>query len=379
MGQARRSATVELNEFTEEILEAHRSLLACVDLTGSLTKVFEKVGRAAGVDRVYIFENHSDETGTIYSSQRFEWVARGISPQIHNPELQNIALRAAGYSRWLDSFLAYQPIHGPIDTFPESERATLKAQSIESLLILPVFAGGTLWGFVGFDDCTGARVWTEAELDLLFALTITLGQVFSGKRGSKADNATIAAMSLVGSMLSIDAALLSETPVSRLVHRTRARLSVTVAAHRFFAEEKTNGEVDVERLFAALQPRFAAIRQCGGEESMQCRTDAHAESFTLGVGAALDIVMIVTEVLAVIAERHERAEATAHVTVILQSQNERAELVITARDSNGVPVSSGRTLDGMAFLMMRHLIKKLNGTENNREMEGMLYRLSFPV
>ncbi len=379
MRQDGQSSTIELNAFTSEIFDAHRALLASADPAESLTRVFEKVGRAASVDRVYIFENHSDEAGTVYSSQRFEWAAAGVTPQIDNPGLQNIPLRAAGYSRWLDNFLSYRPIHGPIDSFPESERARLKEQSIESLLILPVFTGGDLWGFVGFDDCTRERVWTEAELDLLFALTITLGQLFSGQQSSDADNATIAAMGLVGSMLEIDTALLSETPVSRLVNRTRARLSVTVAVHRFFAEEHTTGEVDAGRLFTALRGRLAAIRQCDDEEATVCRTDVSAESFDLGVEAALDVVMVVTEVLAVIAERNERAEATANVTVMLRKRDRRAELVITARDPDGIPISPGQTFDGMAFLMIRHLTKKLHGIENNRKIDGMLYRLSFPL
>lgn len=379
MSQSRRSSQTKLNQFTGEILEAHRQLLACDDLLGSLTRVFEKVGRAAEVDRVYIFENRTDEQGTVYSSQRYEWVAEGVSPQIENPDLQDIPLRAAGYSRWLDSFLAYQPIHGPIGRFPESERARLTAQSIQSLLILPVFVGGSLWGFVGFDDCSHERIWTEAELDLLFALTITLGQLFAENRGSDADNATIAAVGLVGRMLEIDSALLSETPVSSLVNRTRARLSVTVAAHRFFAEEQTIGEVDAKRLFVALKGRLAAIRQCSEEETTVCRTEVTAESFPLRVEAALDVVMVVTEVLAVIAERSERADATADVTVVLRRHERRAELVITARDSHGIPVSPRHSLDGMAFLMIRHLIKKLNAAENNGRIEGMLYRISFPL
>jgi PAS domain S-box-containing protein len=71
--------------------------------------VLEKIGQAANVSRVYIFMNYSDEKGVLYSSQRYEWAAPGITPQIDNQNLQpsrsglwplgGTALKREGYLR----------------------------------------------------------------------------------------------------------------------------------------------------------------------------------------------------------------------------------------------------------------------------------------
>ncbi len=39
--------------------------------------------------RVYIFENCRNKKEQLLTSQRYEWAANGITPQIDNPHLQN--------------------------------------------------------------------------------------------------------------------------------------------------------------------------------------------------------------------------------------------------------------------------------------------------
>lgn len=129
--------------------------------------VLERLGRAADVSRVYIFENQLAEDGNLLTSQRFEWVAEGITPQINNPDLQNFPLRAAGFARWEEAFLKGEAIHGLISTFPQSEQQVLSDQEIQSLVVMPIFVEGHLWGFIGLDECRYPRVWTDLELEAL--------------------------------------------------------------------------------------------------------------------------------------------------------------------------------------------------------------------
>src|SRR2546425_4233904 len=53
-----------------------------------IAEVLERLGRAAGVSRVYVFQNHTDAEGRRLHSQRFEWAAEGIQSQMDNPDLQ---------------------------------------------------------------------------------------------------------------------------------------------------------------------------------------------------------------------------------------------------------------------------------------------------
>jgi len=374
------------DEVMGEVLDAHRKLLASDDLGEAVLEVLAKAGGSARVDRSYIFETHADLDGTVRASQRFEWVAEGVEPELDNPALQNIALRESGYSRWLDEFRAYRPIYGNIEEFPASEQPTLAAQGIQSLLILPIFASGELWGFVGFDDCIRRRDWTEAELDLLFALTITLGQVFASDRSSIADNATTACLSLVASMLSMHEATLTESTPESLSERTRARLGAAVAVHRVLSshDADTDGEkLNLRELFGALQPQFNAIRGCkdpdAGDER---RTELQIAPLVLSVEAAIDLTMMVTEVLAVLAEGCIDIEgAVGPLRVRLSEHGGHGEIEICATDSDARPVPFDQALDGPAFFMLRHLVQRLRATQHHGEpgAAGSLFHASFPL
>ncbi len=138
-------------------------------------EVLERLGKASGASRSYIYELFPARDATLLASQSFEWVAEGISPQIHQPERQNLPVVAGGFGRWLEVLTRGGIIHGPVDTFPESEHAMPEAAGILSLAAVPIFVAGRLWGFIGFDDCRRRRVWSLTELESLRAAAGTLG------------------------------------------------------------------------------------------------------------------------------------------------------------------------------------------------------------
>lgn len=135
----------------------------------NVPQVLEQLGAAAQASRVYIFERFLSGTGVSFVSQRYEWVAGNIEPQINNETLQNLAWREAGFSRWEDAFEDGQIISGRVDDFPDSEKELLVLQGILSIAVVPIFQDEKLWGFIGFDDCIHERDWTEAELGALRA------------------------------------------------------------------------------------------------------------------------------------------------------------------------------------------------------------------
>lgn len=141
-----------------------------------LAAALEGLGRALEADRAYLFRLEEDK-GVWYASQLAEWAAPGVSPQIHNPALQRIPLREAGYGRWLDAFLKDEAIGGPVAAFPPEERPLLEAQEIQSLLVVPVRVAEALWGFLGVDDCRRSRGFTKGEEALLRAGAEALARV----------------------------------------------------------------------------------------------------------------------------------------------------------------------------------------------------------
>lgn len=70
---------------------ATNRLLTVKDHHESIQAAIGALGIATNVDRIYIFENHPHpETEQPAMSQRWEWVAEGVSPEIDNPDLRNL-------------------------------------------------------------------------------------------------------------------------------------------------------------------------------------------------------------------------------------------------------------------------------------------------
>jgi len=152
------------------------------DWEESIQDALARLGRAAGVSRVYIFENRPGPDAAILTGQRYEWVAPGIAPQIDNPDLQDFPLRAAGFGRWEEVLGRGDLICGHIRDFPPSEREVLMAQDIKSIAVVPIFVEQKWWGFIGFDACSAEREWSAAETDALRIVAGILGAAIQHQR-----------------------------------------------------------------------------------------------------------------------------------------------------------------------------------------------------
>jgi PAS domain S-box-containing protein len=140
-----------------------------------IAEVLRRLGTAAEVSRIYMFQNHIGEHDARLASQRYEWVASGIIPQIGNPELQELSFSALGFQRWEDLLQCGEIISGNVRAFPESERALLESHTIDSIAVVPIFVGQIWWGHIGFDQCGSERLWSAAELDALRAAAGIVG------------------------------------------------------------------------------------------------------------------------------------------------------------------------------------------------------------
>ena len=108
-----------------------------------------ELGEFAGVDRSYVFL-YSDDG--LRMTNAHEWCAEGIVPAM--PRLQNLQVDAFP---WFDEGIKrHETFHVPrVDRLPpeaKHERAEWEAESIQSLLGVPMICAGSLIGFVGFDS-----------------------------------------------------------------------------------------------------------------------------------------------------------------------------------------------------------------------------------
>lgn len=141
-----------------------------------LPQVLAQVGQSLRAHRAYLFRLEENQ-GTWYTSQLAEWAGPDTTPQLQNPTLQNVPVRENGYGRWLDHFLENRAVAGPVRSFPEGGRPLLEAQDIQSLIAVPIWVEGRLWGFLGVDDCQRERDFTVEEETLLRAVAEVLARI----------------------------------------------------------------------------------------------------------------------------------------------------------------------------------------------------------
>ncbi|QRK10699.1 PAS domain S-box protein [Archangium violaceum] len=167
----RRRATDALarrERYLTAVVEIQQRLLAAPPSESFLEKLVEPLGEASGASRAYIFEAHRAPDGDLLFSQRAEWCAPGVKPELDNPALQNMPMERL-MPRLYELLSRGQSLSGRVRDFQPEERAILEPQHILSLLTLPLWVHGTLAGFIGFDNCDEEREWDKLEVDLLKA------------------------------------------------------------------------------------------------------------------------------------------------------------------------------------------------------------------
>lgn len=126
-----------------------------------------ELGLAMKVDRCYMFRNAwNEELQEEVSNQLLEWTNDFTTPQINNPELQDVPVSMV--QPFMDALLQNRPYVCLVDKLPPGGlHDILDMQGIKSLIALPIWVEDRLWGFVGFDDCTREREWSNADISIL--------------------------------------------------------------------------------------------------------------------------------------------------------------------------------------------------------------------
>ena len=186
------SLATSVNSMTEALLRrdeilgsvqfAAQQFLGAVNWRTVIDEVLAQIGRSAGVDRAYVFENQLPPGGRLVARYSHEWVAAGVTAGLTNPALQAVPYVEAGYARWVEVFQRRQIIASRVSDLPESERAMLVAQNIRSVLVIPILVEDIWWGFLGLDDCTRERQWSDAERDSLQTAADMLGAAIARHR-----------------------------------------------------------------------------------------------------------------------------------------------------------------------------------------------------
>lgn len=159
------------------VLQAFQKLYETEDVEKAINGILEIVGRKYNVSRVYIFEDAKDG---MFTRNTFEWCNQGIPSQMYR--LQNVNYKKMG-GKYRENFDENGIFYcQDIAALPKEHREVLRRQNVRSMLQCAVRDGGRFIGFVGFDDCTVLRRWTQNQIDALIFVSELLSTFLLKKR-----------------------------------------------------------------------------------------------------------------------------------------------------------------------------------------------------
>ncbi|MDB0346995.1 diguanylate cyclase [Clostridioides difficile] len=156
-----------------------RMLYQTDDIDQAINMILEVVGKQFDVSRVYIFENTEDGR---YTSNTYEWCNEGISSQI--AYLQNSNYQDyEDYEKLFEDELVFycRDIH----TLSPKLEELFSSQGIHSTLQCAYKEDRVFSGFVGFDECTGLRLWSQEEISTLSLISQIISMFLQRKKNNK--------------------------------------------------------------------------------------------------------------------------------------------------------------------------------------------------
>jgi PAS domain S-box-containing protein len=134
------------------------------DIDTGVQHALAEIGLFAGVDRSYVFQFHDEGRSFSYTH---EWCAPGIEPAI-----QRLQRTSSDTFPWvIPQLLRGETVHVPrVVEAPAAAAAEVsewQAESIRSLILVPMIFGGSPAGFVGFDSVREENSWPPDFIALL--------------------------------------------------------------------------------------------------------------------------------------------------------------------------------------------------------------------
>ena len=141
-----------------------------------ITKTLEDIGAFTKSDRVYIFQDNPDGLST---SNTFEWCNKGVSPQIK--KMQNLPYDdIPEVKKCLEEGREFT--FSDISKLSKKMQNNLKAQGIQSILILPLYVLGRQFGFIGLDQVGSKRDWSSLDIHLIEIISRSISSAYERER-----------------------------------------------------------------------------------------------------------------------------------------------------------------------------------------------------
>jgi len=138
-------------------------LLEATDSKKALEQSIATIGISSSIERAYIYKINDQELDNadlyvfwIRGQQAASRIKR-VSQQISFQKLP----------KWKRLLSDAQAIFGQINDFQDEERHFLESSGIVSILMVPIFVKGEIWGLIGLDSLHVQHQWMDSEVTIL--------------------------------------------------------------------------------------------------------------------------------------------------------------------------------------------------------------------
>jgi PAS domain S-box-containing protein len=160
-----------------EIAFAATAMAQALNWRDGIDALLERLGRAANVSRVYLFEVGRSAQGVLTHTCRHDWAAPGLERLAGSARYTHEVIE--NYDPVFESWIARrrrgETIRGHTRDLTGVLREDFDFQRIKSFMSTPVHVDGEWWGHLGFDDCVDERDWVSDEVYLLQTTAVLIG------------------------------------------------------------------------------------------------------------------------------------------------------------------------------------------------------------
>ena len=178
------SVLLQRDAVERAIARANHTLLTKIDFERAVTVAMQEIGSALKVDRAYIFEISGSPKENYHTcNPRFEWLKDESCESMFEQTSLKDAPFEDFFPGWYEKLLDYQVIHLEAET-PYSHKPSVFCESAnQSLLVIPMWVEGQLYGFFAVDYSSELQLWGESEINAVRVLASSIsGLILMQKR-----------------------------------------------------------------------------------------------------------------------------------------------------------------------------------------------------
>ena len=202
------------------------------------------LGEAVGVDRVYLWRNHT-RNGELYCTQLYEW--SGNAEPLQNTEFTQDVSYNERFPEWKETLIKGNCVNDLVQNLSPETQSQLNPQGILSILLVPVFLNGEFWGFLGFDDCHNERVFSENAVLILRSASLLIANILL--HNQKTTNIRSSAIQLEAALKEAKTASEAKTSfLASMSHEIRSPLNAIIGLSQVIMESGNLNEESGENI-----------------------------------------------------------------------------------------------------------------------------------